>query len=292
MKQYVERDDGDTVAMLVDLAFADPTAMAASEEFLELWQKFESQLIEAQAADGSAALQPLRNLIGRLPVGHIDKASALRVDANSTLLELCAFKVVSASVEEHFPEVADMVGDARAVLSSPTSEQSVRFTGTENDLDEFFAWIDAGKPADDVWSGPVSDDTPDHDERLFDWLLMMEKERACDSRGRTAEYGRLDEDSDYDEYRLDTGMLLNDELSQAVGGKERSPEQASGDPPLVHGASPWVSSSGDAGFDAGHVDEEDVFSSSATEVDACLEEWLTSDVAKQLMEFLEKELPQ
>ena len=36
---------------------------------------------------------------------------------------------------------------------------------------------------------------------------------------------------------------------------------------------------------------EDVFSSSATEVDECLEEWLTTDVAERLMEFLKRELP-
>ena len=51
---------------------------------------------------------------------------------------------------------------------------------------------------------------------------------------------------------------------------------------IVQGGSPLVSSSGD---------DESAFSSSATEIDACLEQWVTTDVAKRLMEFLERELP-
>ena len=69
MDQLDERDDRHTVETLVELA-SDPTAIAASEEFLELWQKFESEVIAAQATSGSAALQPLRRLLGQLPVGH------------------------------------------------------------------------------------------------------------------------------------------------------------------------------------------------------------------------------
>ena len=53
-------------------------------------------------------------------------------------------------MEENFPEEARLVTDARALLSSPTPEQSSRFTGLGADLDEFFAWIGAGKPADGV----------------------------------------------------------------------------------------------------------------------------------------------
>jgi len=233
--------------------------MAASEEFLELWQTFESEVIAAQAADGSAALQPLRDLLGQLPVGHIDQASAFRVDSNLTLLELCAFSVVATSVEKNFTDLEGLVSDARAVLSNPTPEQSDRFTGTEADLDEFFAWIEAGKPADGVKRGPTSHDSPDHDFGLYEWLVMMAKEHACDSKGRPSnvplEDAGIDENDDED-------VDEDDEIT------------------LVQGESKRVFSSG-----------ESVFSSTKTEVDACLEEWLTTDDARELMEFLERELP-
>ena len=55
-----------------------------------------------------------------------------------------------------------------------------------------------------------------------------------------------------------------------------------GEIPMVHSGFHGVSSSGDG---------EGVFSSSATEVDECFEEWLTADVAERLMEFLKRELP-
>ena len=69
MNQLVERGNKHIVKTLVEHA-SDPTAMAASEEFLEVWQEFESELIAAQATSGSAAMQPLRMLLGQLPVGH------------------------------------------------------------------------------------------------------------------------------------------------------------------------------------------------------------------------------
>ena len=69
MNQLVKRGNNHTVKILVEHA-SDPTIMAASEEFLEVWQEFESELIAAQATSGSAALQPLRMLLGQLPVGH------------------------------------------------------------------------------------------------------------------------------------------------------------------------------------------------------------------------------
>ena len=69
MNQLVKRGNKHTVKILVEHA-SDPTAMAASIEFLEVWQEFESELIAAQATSGSAALQPLRMLLGQLPVGH------------------------------------------------------------------------------------------------------------------------------------------------------------------------------------------------------------------------------
>ena len=69
MNQLVKRGNNHTVKILVEHA-SDPTGMAASEEFLEVWQEFESELIAAQATSGSAALQPLRMLLGQLPVGH------------------------------------------------------------------------------------------------------------------------------------------------------------------------------------------------------------------------------
>ena len=201
MNQLVKRGNNHTVKILVEHA-SDPTGMAASEEFLEVWQEFESELIAAQATSGSAALQPLRMLLGQLPVGHIDKASAFRVDGDLPLLELCAFSVVAASVEKNFPEEAGLVNDARALLSSPTPEQSSRFTGLEADLDEFFDWIDAGKPADGVRKYETSLDSPDRDEDYRDWLVMMAKEHECDSRGRPSvvplDEGELDEDG-YDD---------------------------------------------------------------------------------------------
>ena len=202
MNQLVKRGNNRTVETLVEHA-SDPTAMAASEEFLDVWQEFESELIAAQATSGSAALQPLRMLLGQLPVGHIDKASAFRVDGDLPLLELCAFSVVAASVEKNFPEEAGLVNDARALLSSPTPEQSSRFTGLEADLDEFFDWIDAGKPADGVRKYETSLDSPDRDEEYRDWLLMMAKEHECDSRGRPSfvplDDAELDEDDDDDD---------------------------------------------------------------------------------------------
>merc|ERR1719453_238925 len=133
MNQLVKRGNKHTVKILVEHA-SDPTAMAASEEFLEVWQEFESELIAAQATSVSAALQPLRMLLGQLPVGHIDKASAFRVDGDLPLLELCAFSVAATSVAKNFPEEAGLVNDARSLLSSPTPEQSSRFTGLEADL--------------------------------------------------------------------------------------------------------------------------------------------------------------
>ena len=118
MSQLVKRGNNRTVETLVEHA-SDPTAMAASEEFLDVWQEFESELIAAQATSGSAALQPLRMLLGQLPVGHIDKASAFRVDGDLPLLELCAFSVVAASVEKNFPDAASWVREARAARPSP-----------------------------------------------------------------------------------------------------------------------------------------------------------------------------
>ena len=119
------------------------------------------------------------------------------------LLELCAFSVVAASVEKNFPEEAGLVNDARALLSSPTPEQRSRFTGLEHDLDEFFDWIDAGKPADGVRKYETSLDSPDRDEEYRDWLLMMAKEHECDSRGRPSfvplDDAELDEDDDDDD---------------------------------------------------------------------------------------------
>ena len=99
-----------------------------------------------------------------------------------------------------------MVNDARALLSSrfsiPTPEQRSRFTGLEHDLDEFFDWIDAGKPADGVRKYQTSLDSPDLDEDYRDWLVMMAKEHECDSRGRPSvvplDEGELDEDG-YDD---------------------------------------------------------------------------------------------
>jgi len=261
MNQLVERDDGHTVEMLVELA-SDPSAMAASEAFLELWQTFESEVIAAQAAAGSVALEPLRDLLGMLPVGHVDEASAFRLDSDMPLLELCAFSVVAASVEMNFPDAASWVSEARAVLNQPAPEQRARFTGSEADLDELFGWIDAGKPSEAVRRGPTSHDSPDHDTSLHEWLEMMAKEHVCDSRGRPSlvplEDAGLDEDDN-------ANMNQDDESSITV-----------------QGGSPFVSSSGD---------EESVFSSTATEIDACLEEWVTTDAAKMLMEFLERALP-
>merc|ERR1719502_1869326 len=258
MNQLVKRGNNHTVETLVEHA-SDPTAMAASEEFLDVWQELESELIAAQATSGSAALQPLRRLLGQLPVGHIDKASAFRVDGDLPLLELCAFSVVAASVEKNFPEEAGLVHDARALLSSrfssPTPEQRSRFTGLEADLDEFFDWIDAGKPADGVRKYQTSLESPDRDEDYRDWLLMMAKEHECDSRGRPSfvplDDAELDDDDDDDEIMVESG-------------------------------SDWVSSSGDG---------ESVFSSEKTEVDHCIDEWLLTDVAERLMEFLQRELP-
>ena len=63
MNQLVKRGNNHTVKILVEHA-SDPTGMAASEEFLEVWQEFESELI------GSGDKRPLRMLLGQLPVGH------------------------------------------------------------------------------------------------------------------------------------------------------------------------------------------------------------------------------
>jgi hypothetical protein len=195
-----------------------------------------------------------------LPVVHVDQASAFRVDSNLPLLELCAFRVVAASVEKNFPDEAGLVTDARALLSSPAPDQSIRFTGAEADLDEFFAWVDAGKPADGVRRGPTSHDSPDLDEGLYDWLVMMGKEHECDSRGRPSLVPLEDAGIDEDDEDVD----------------------GDGEIPMVQSGFDGVSSFGNG---------EGVFSSSATEVDECLEEWLTTDVAEQLMKFLETELP-
>ena len=108
--------------------------------------------------------------------------------------------------------------------------------------------------------GPTSQDSPDHDIALHEWLEMMAKEHVCDSRGRPSSVP-LD-DAELDEID-DADMNQDDEI-------------------IVQGGSPLVSSSGD---------DESAFSSSATEIDACLEEWVTTDTAKRLMEFLENALP-
>ena len=101
-------------------------------------------------------------------------------------------------------------------------------------------------------------DSPDRDEDYRDWLVMMAKEHECDSRGRPSfvplDDAELDEDDDDDE---------DDEI-------------------MVESGSNWVSSSGDG---------ESVFSSEKTEVDHCIDEWLLTDVAERLMEFLQRELP-
>ena len=60
-------------------------------------------------------------------------------------------------------------------------------TGTEADLDEFFTWVDAGKPADGVRTGPEVDETPDRSTSMHEWLEMMAKEHACNSKGRQSE---------------------------------------------------------------------------------------------------------
>merc|ERR1719498_490736 len=146
------------------------------------------------------------------------------------------------------------------MLSRPASEQRVRFAGSEADLDEFFGWIDAGKPSSAVRRGPTSGDSPDLDPDYFAWSEMMAKEHVCDSRGRPSSVP-LD----------DAGL---DEIDNADMNED--------DEIIVQGGSPLVSSSGD---------DESAFSSSATEIDACLEDWVTTDVAKRLAEFLERELP-
>ena len=72
------------------------------------------------------------------------------------------------------------------------------------------------------------------------------------------------------------------ELEIELDYKHRNMNQDDESSITVQGGSPVVSSSGD---------EESVFSSTATEIDACLEEWVTTDTAKRLMEFLENALP-
>ena len=98
--------------------------------------------------------------LGNAPAECLPPPEHLRVwagGADLTLLELCAFSIVATSVEKNFPDEAPSVRDARAVLSSPTPEQRIWYTGTEADLNEFFYWIDAGKPADGVRRGPQSE---------------------------------------------------------------------------------------------------------------------------------------
>merc|ERR1719478_1764445 len=48
MNPFVEREDKDSVELLVELASDDPNTTLASPEFLERWQKLESEVIAAQ----------------------------------------------------------------------------------------------------------------------------------------------------------------------------------------------------------------------------------------------------
>ena len=93
-----------SVEKLVELA----AEMEPSDEFRELWEKFESDVLSVWA-DGPEAREPLRELLENLPVGYVDRASAFRLDSDMELLELCAFRVVAASVKKNFPEAADWV---------------------------------------------------------------------------------------------------------------------------------------------------------------------------------------
>lgn len=250
-------DTNGDVEDLVSIA-SDPTAMAASEAFLDLWQKVESEVIEAQAAGGSEALQPLHDLLNAMPVGHIDRASAFRVDAGLPLVELCAFRVVAASVAKNFPTALSVVVDARAALSAPTPEDRDKFTGSEIDLDQFFGWMEAGKPAEDVYKGPdYPHESPEVNSEMREWLEMMAKEHECDSQGR-----------------FSLVPLEDAGVDEPYEGEEMS--QGDEDIPMVQ----TVFSSSD-----------DAFSSSSTDVDECLDMWLLSDAAKKLLDFLEQALP-
>jgi hypothetical protein len=245
--------------------------MAASESFRSAWGEFESALISVPSA-GAAARAPLRKLLEKLPVGHVDKASAFRLDSDMPLLELCAFSVVAASVEKNFPEAADWVSSARGVLSSPTREQRKRMTGSAEDLDAFFEWLEAGRPADRVLRGPAVDETPDLSPSMFEWLEMMSKAHACNSKGDPAS-------SPLEEWADDEVDDADAENAEQDMGKDEE------EPLTVQSA--YLP--GDDGVEGGMVGN--TFSSSDAEVDACYEEWLTSAVAAKLKEFLDRELP-
>ena len=212
-----------------------------------------------------------------MPVGHVDKASAFRLDSDLPQLELCAFSIVAASVEKNFPEAADWVSSARAVLSnpSPTRKQKKRLTGSDGDLEAFFEWLEAGRPADRVLRGPAVDKTPDQERSMFEWLEMMSKEHACNSKGLPA----LSPLEEWEEDEEDEEDAPDAEKAEKDMGKNEE------EPMTVQSAH----LPGEDGVEGGMVGNS--FSSSDAEVDACYEEWLKSAVAEKLKEFLDRELP-
>lgn len=246
-----------SVEKLVELA----AEMEPSDEFRELWEKFESDVLSVWA-DGPEAREPLRELLENLPVGYVDRASAFRLDSDMQLLELCPFRVVAASVEKNFPEATEWVSSARAVLSDPTTELRGRLTGRQAHLDEFFSWLDAGKPADGVRTGPGTHEDPDKNVNMFEWLEMMSKEHLCNSKG----------------------------VPSALPIDEAGDDEAEEDSYIGEDTDTDTDADTDTDFVKSSYDMEIVQSSSDAEVDACYEDWLTSEVAARLKKYLDEEL--
>jgi hypothetical protein len=227
------------------------TDMSVMPEFAGLME----ELVEKLKETGTEAKDLLRTLLESLPVALVDKASPLRLSGGGSLLETCTFRLVAAAIEQNFPEaLPDLEATRSSVLENPARD---RLKGTDADVEGLLGWIARGKLAEEASAAVPENDDPS-EPAFKEWLLMMAAEHICDSRGHSA-FSPLEE-AESDEADL-SGP--NEEESLEAGGPAEEPVVQSSGAPMVQ---------------------------SSPEVDACYENWLSSDVAARLKEFLDREL--